>query len=247
MTANDSGVWIRRTSTAAGLAYTAIAEYELARRLGAEVPIAVMLPLALDCYVIAALKWFRAFDVFLSLTLMGAAQVCAHALDAGVVKVNLDLVTVVSLLVPIALWRTHALARHTDEGAPDAEDAPASLSVPSVPPVREVVPPGARLLPITARPAPTVTLERDEPQDSDRTLELGPGTDQDAEDADDGPPPEPPLMTSAQVAARYGIAMSTVRSWVDVGRLTVHGKDARGRNLFHEDELPVISGSVVPS
>ncbi|MFD4527833.1 hypothetical protein ACFWP7_28665 [Streptomyces sp. NPDC058470] len=234
---DNSGVWIRRTSTAAGLAYTAIAEYELARRLGAEVPIAVMLPLALDCYVIAALKWFRAFDVFLSLTLMGAAQVCAHALDAGVVKVNLDLVAVVSLLVPIALWRTHALARQTPQ---DEQDAAPSPAIRPVPEVATEVPQG----PLSEA---KVTLERNEQKDADGTPELLPGTDQDAEDADDGPPPEPPLMTSAQVAERYGIAMSTVRTWVDTGRLTVHSKDARNRSFFHPDELPVISGSVVPS
>jgi DNA-binding transcriptional MerR regulator len=45
-------------------------------------------------------------------------------------------------------------------------------------------------------------------------------------------------MTSAQVAAQYGIDPSTVRSWVAAGRLTVHSKDARGRNLFHPDALP---------
>ncbi|MGW3408089.1 DUF2637 domain-containing protein [Streptomyces sp. NPDC000888] len=82
---------------------------------------------------------------------------------------------------------------------------------------------------------PTVTLERDTQQDADGTPELPPGTDQDAEG---GLPPEPPLMTSSQVAERYGIAMSTVRSWVDTGRLTVHSKDARNRNLFHPDALP---------
>lgn len=174
MTTDSTRTWIRRTSTAAGLAYTAIAEYELARRLGAQQPIAVMLPLSLDCYVIAALKWFRAFDVALSLILMCAAQVAAHALDAGVVKVSLELVTVVSVLVPVALWRTHALARgeSTHEvSAPDPEFVAAVERVPvpaPAPPVPEVypalteavpavpaaVPPGVRLLPIVARPEP---------------------------------------------------------------------------------------------
>lgn len=115
MTTDNTRVWIRRASTAAGLAYTAIAEYELARRLGARAPIAVMLPMSIDCYVIAALKWFKALDVFLSLVLMCAAQVAAHALEAGVVKVSLNLVVVVSVLVPVALWRTHALARGEHE------------------------------------------------------------------------------------------------------------------------------------
>ncbi|MEU5339344.1 hypothetical protein AB0H18_00560 [Streptomyces sp. NPDC020766] len=168
MTTDSTRTWIRRTSTAAGLAYTAIAEYELARRLGAQQPIAVMLPLSLDCYVIAALKWFRAFDVALSLILMCAAQVAAHALDAGVVKVTLELVTVVSVLVPVALWRTHALARgeedvpaepalevsseryETVERVPVPEVYPALAE--AVPAAPLAVPPGVRLLPIVARP-----------------------------------------------------------------------------------------------
>ncbi|MEV6174897.1 helix-turn-helix domain-containing protein [Streptomyces sp. NPDC051954] len=211
---NDSGMWIRRASTAAGLAYTAIAEYELARRLGAEAPIAVMLPISIDCYVIAALKWFRALDVFLSLTLMGAAQVCAHALDAGVVKVSLDLVAVVSLLVPIALWRTHALARQTPQDEQDAE-AFRTESLPS-PPVQQ--------------PGP-VTLERTKQQDAPETPELPPGTQQDTEDA-------PRLLTSSEVAQRCGVDPSTVRSWVANGRLAVHSKDDRGRNQFDPAQLP---------
>lgn len=177
MSTDRTRTWIRRTSTAAGLAYTAIAEYELARRLGARVPIAVMLPLALDCYVVAALTWFRAFDVALSLILMCAAQVAAHALDAGVVRVNLELVTVVSVLVPVALWRTHALARGEETqpspssggGLPEFATAVERVPVPAeqrpvpegypaietaVPAVPEAVPEGVRLLPLVGRPEP---------------------------------------------------------------------------------------------
>lgn len=160
MKTDNTRIWIRRTSTAAGLAYTAIAEYELARRLGAREPIAVMLPLSLDCYVIAALKWFRALDVALSLVLMCAAQVAAHALEAGVVKVSLKLVVVVSVLVPVALWRTHALARgesdHGDGAPPEyvpaveVERVPVAYPAiePVVPAVPEAVPAGVRLLPL---------------------------------------------------------------------------------------------------
>ncbi|MFC4466683.1 hypothetical protein ACFPH6_19485 [Streptomyces xiangluensis] len=178
MTTDNTRTWIRRASTAAGLAYTAIAEYELARRLGAQPPIAVMLPLSLDCYVIAALKWFRPFDVALSLILMCAAQIAAHALDAGVVRVSLDLVAVVSVLVPVALWRTHALARGEEDApvpAPEqgyaaavervpvpAERAPVPEGYPAletaVPAVPEAVPPGVRLLPLVARPEPALVV-----------------------------------------------------------------------------------------
>ncbi len=214
---NQVGTWVRRGSLAAGIAFTATAEYELAHRLGAKPPIAVMLPLALDCYVIAALRWFRAFDIALSLALMGAAQVAAHALEAGVLEVSLNLVTVVSLLVPVAIWRTHALARQTPR------DATPSAAVPPVP---EQTP--------HIQQDPGFTLDRVDEQDADETPELEPGMGQDTEGT---PPPSPVLLTSRVVAERYAVDPSTVRSWVASGRLTVHSKDDRGRNLFHPDAL----------
>jgi hypothetical protein len=219
---DPSRVWIRRASTAAGLAFTATAEYELARRLGARPYIAVMLPISIDCYVVAALKWFRPLDVALSLALMGAAQIAAHALEAGVVKVSLDLVTVVSLLVPISLWRTHALARQTPRDA----TPPAT-----VPPVPEQTPP--------VQAFSFENLDRDEQQDADGTPELPLGTQQDAVSA---MADNPVLITSSDVAARAGVDPSTVRSWVHTGRLTVHGKTDRGHNLFDPVELDQLLG-----
>ncbi|CAM5536007.1 DUF2637 domain-containing protein [Streptomyces canus] len=115
-----------------------------------------------------------------------------------------------------------------------AQDAPASPAVPSVPDSTTVE------LSEPAEP-PTVTLDRLDDQDAVETPELPPGTGQDAEDdwaEANQIPPQPPLLNSAQVAAKYGIEMSTVRSWVASGRLTVHCKGIGGRNLFHEDELP---------
>lgn len=153
------------------------------------------------------------------------------ALNVAGVGYGADPMEYVVAAVPpsAALVAFGALMRQLHERL--AQDAPASPAVPSVPDSTNVE------LPEPAE-APTITLERDEQQDADRTPELPPGTDLDAEDADDGPLPEPPLMTSAQVAERYGIEMSTVRSWVSTGRLTVHSKDARKRSLFHPDALP---------
>lgn len=230
---NLVGTWVRRGSLAAGICYTATAEYELAIRLGAAWPVAVMLPLAIDFYLIAALRWFRGFDIALSLALMGAAQVAAHALEAGVLKVSLNLVTVVSLLVPISLWRTHALARQTPRDA----TPPAT-----VPPVPEASP--------TVQASESVTLDRyrgnglvEAEQDTPETPELPPGTGQDTEDAEPSPSV---LLTSKDVADRYGVDPSTVRSWVANGTLEVHDKTPRGHNLFHPDKLPRVSGSLVP-
>ncbi|MGV9242634.1 hypothetical protein [Streptomyces sp. NPDC003710] len=226
---NQVGTWVRRGSLAAGIAFTATAEYELARRLGAKPPIAVMLPLALDCYVIAALRWFRAFDIALSLALMGAAQVAAHALEAGVLKVSLGLVTVVSLLVPVAIWRTHALARQTPR------DATPPATVPPVPEETPAVQAPSTDLPEGGLSDDEVTLERADQPDADRTPELPPGTDPDDGDA---APSQPVLLTSRDVAQLFNVDPSTVRSWVANERLKVHSKDDRGRNLFHPDDLP---------
>lgn len=141
-----------------------------------------------------------------------------------------------------ALVAFGALMRQLHERlAQDAADAPASSPVLSVRPTPEVVPAGARLLPLIPRPVPTVTLERDDRQDADRTPELEAGS---GEDAEDGPRPEPPLMTSNDVADHYGIKPSTVRNWVALGRIPVHSKDASGRNLFHPDQLPAFQVGV---
>jgi hypothetical protein len=115
-------------------------------------------------------------------------------------------------------------AQDTGQDAQDAEDAPASVPVPPFP---QAVPPGARLLPLVDRPAPTPPSG----PDSEDAPEGG-------EDEQDAPPPEPPLMTSNDVARHYGITPSTVRNWVAAGRIPVHSKDASGRNLFHPEQLP---------
>lgn len=146
--------WLTHGSLAAGIAFTASAEYDLALTLGATPWVAVMLPLAIDAYVVSALRWFRAADIALSLALMGAAQVAAHLIDSGVMQVNIPMVVVVSLLVPIAVWRTHALARggeKTPEPVPAATPA-AAVAEPARRPLPDVVPAGARLLPLMARP-----------------------------------------------------------------------------------------------
>jgi hypothetical protein len=175
--------WLTRLSLAAGIAFTAHAEYDLARSLGADPAIAAMLPVAIDAYVMAALRWFRAFDIALSLSLMGAAQVAAHLLDAKVMTVNIPMVIVVSLLVPVSIWRTHALARIEHAVPAEAAQTVTAVTVerPStmvetppvpevypvlgvhVPAVPEAVPAGGRLLPLVARPEPSVARREPAP------------------------------------------------------------------------------------
>lgn len=222
-------------------------EYHLAETAGWNDPFTYGMPVVLSAYagIAAAVastrrkgdrgRWSAIIGACLALGLAMAAQVVSHLITTGHVIADQPILIAVTSLVPPAVvgHLLHLAASPPDahQDAQDPEDATASTTVPSVPVSTAVD---------TAEPvgAPTVTLERDAHQDADGTPELPPGTDQDAEDAEDGPPPTPPLMTSAQVAEWFNIDPSTVRSWVAAGRLTVFTKDARGRNLFHEDDLP---------
>ncbi|MEV0639021.1 MerR family transcriptional regulator [Streptomyces sp. NPDC050619] len=215
-------------------------EYHLAENAGWKDPFTYGMPVVLSAYagIAAAVastrrrgdrgRWSAIIGACLALGLAMAAQVVSHLIDTGHLTADQPTLIAVTSLVPPAVVG-HLL--HLAATPPDAQDATASPTVPSVPEAAHAP------LPEPLEP-PTITLERDTQQDAARTPELPPGTQEDAEDADDGPPPEPPLMTSSQVAEKYGIDPSTVRSWVQVGRLTVHTKDARGRNLFHPDALP---------
>ncbi|MET7914443.1 hypothetical protein ABZU45_00630 [Streptomyces avermitilis] len=232
-------------------------EYHLAETAGWADPFTYGMPVVLSAYagIAAAVastrrpgdrgRWSAIIGACLALGLAMAAQVVSHLIGTGHVIADQPVLIAVTSLVPPAVvgHLLHLAASPPDaqdapEDAPDVEDTPASSTVLSVPPIPDVVPAGIRLLPMMARPTPTVTLEREDVQDVDETLELEAGTGQDADEVDDGPPPEPPLMTSAQVAQRYGIEQSTVRTWVSLGRLTVHSKTPSGRNLFHPDQLP---------
>jgi hypothetical protein len=229
-------------------------EYHLAETAGWNDPFTYGMPVVLSAYagIAAAVastrrsgdrgRWSAILGACLALGLAMAAQVVSHLITTGHVVADQPMLIAVTSLVPPAVvgHLLHLAASPPDahQDAQDVQDAVASPAVPSVLPVREVVPPGVRLLPITARPRPTVTLEREDARDATGTPELPPGMCQNAEDTEDGPLPEPPLMWSAQVALLYGIDPSTVRSWVASGRLTVHSKDSRGRNLFHPDALP---------
>ncbi|MET9411290.1 hypothetical protein ABZX90_36935 [Streptomyces sp. NPDC002935] len=226
-------------------------EYHLAETAGWNDPFTYGMPVVLSAYagIAAAVastrrpgdrgRWSAIIGACLALGLAMAAQVVSHLITTGHVIADQPLLIAVTSLVPPAVvgHLLHLAASPPDahQDAQDTEDASVSEPVPGVP-VTTIVDTPEPIEP------PIVTLERDEQSDADRTPELPPGTGQDTEDAEDGPPPEPPLMTSAQVAKWFDIDPSTVRNWVHVGRLVVHSKDARGRNLFHPDALPERQG-----
>ncbi|MFI1678818.1 helix-turn-helix domain-containing protein [Streptomyces sp. NPDC020607] len=240
-------------------------EYHLAENAGWNDPFTYGMPVVLSAYagIAAAVastrrsgdrgRWSAIIGACLALGLAMAAQIVSHLIDTGHMAANQPMLIAVTSLVPPAVvgHLLHLAASPPDkvpdapQDAPDTEDAPAADTVLSVPPIPDVVPAGVHLLPVSCRRPATVTLERDDPQDAARTLELEAGMDQDVEDVDDGPAPEPPLMTSAQVAEHYGISPSTVRNWVSLGRIPVHSKDASGRNLFHPEQLPTFQVGVL--
>lgn len=208
--------WLTRLSLGAGVAFTASAEYQLARTLGADQAIAAMLPVAVDAYVIAALRWFRAFDIALSLSLMGATQISAHLLDARVMRVNIPMVVVISLLVPVAIWRTHALARRTAPEVAPGEEFASPAEVPTAPF-------DAPAEPVEPEPVPVLGPFIAMPQ-LPAAAHATPAAADVAPDA---------LMSVADVAKTKGVAEGTVRSWVARNKLTPAQRDSNGRLLFH--------------
>ena len=218
-------------------------EYHLAETAGWNDPFTYGMPVVLSAYagIAAAVastrqpgdrgRWSAILGACLALGLAMAAQVVSHLITTGHVLADQPALIAVTSLVPPAvvghLLHLAATPPDTHQDAQDTEDTTEPAPVPSIP-----------VSAIADTDMPTVTLERDDQQDTDRTPALEPGTEQDTEDTDDGPPPEPPLMTAKDVALYYGIDPSTVRNWVAAGRLTIHSKDPRGRNLFHPDQLP---------
>lgn len=166
------GTALVRTAVAAGVTWTAVAEYSLARMIGSYWIVALALPVALDVYVIAAIRRGLKRDLFGALAIMGVAQVAAHLLEAHQIRISVPLVTAVAMLVPLSIWRAHALAKPakpakataapkkavTDKPVP-ALPRTALVPVPVVPPVpqRAVPSPAAKSRP--KRVTATVTEE----------------------------------------------------------------------------------------
>ncbi|MET7761724.1 hypothetical protein ABZS71_06670 [Streptomyces sp. NPDC005393] len=94
----------------AGIAVTAVGEWELARQVGISRMVAPLLAVVIDVYVIAAVRAARGRDVAAALTMMGGAQVAAHLLRTGHISASVALVAAVSLVAPVVIWRVHALA-----------------------------------------------------------------------------------------------------------------------------------------
>lgn len=131
----DKLKWV---AAAFALVATASAEYELARAIGMNQWIAAAVPGALDAYAVRALRAHR--EVFTAVLAMVGVNAASHLVSAGVLHVGWPLITAVSAIAPLVLWRVHALStpgeyrRRVIWGVPDP--------LADVPPVPAVPPPG---------------------------------------------------------------------------------------------------------
>ena len=100
--------WLKWVAAGFALAATASAEYDLARAIGMNEWIAVAVPGALDAYVVRALRAHR--EVLTAVLAMVGVNAASHLVTAGIMPVDWRLITAVSAIAPLVLWRVHALS-----------------------------------------------------------------------------------------------------------------------------------------
>ncbi|MFE4867697.1 hypothetical protein [Streptomyces sp. NPDC056682] len=204
-------------SLISGIGFTATAEYDLARTIGATVWVAVLLPLALDVYVVAAIRRARGRDIALSLVLMGTAQIAAHMLAARVVAVSVPLVAAVSLLVPLSIWRVHALAVLPAKKKADSERQLAPATPPAQPPIAS---PADRQNEAPQAPPPGATTDRQEEPEPERQL---------APVSRPSGATERPSARRQRTAKKTAVKRRSMDDWVVVAGPVFHDEFARLR------------------
>lgn len=172
---------------------------------------------------------------WLSLAAAMTAQALSHAIVTGHIdtqpRVPLWLVLSVSAVPPLVFGHLLHLAA-TPTGTPPvpaepARETPAATPVPPTSgPVPAAVPAAAWLGALPAGRTALPIVARDTETDAE--------TDQD----EDG---ESRLIATKEVAALCDVSMSTVRTWVDRGRLTPVVRDARNGMLFDRDAVASLS------
>lgn len=113
--------WLKWVAAGFALAATASAEYDLARAIGMNEWIAMAVPGALDAYVVRALRAHR--EVLTAVLAMVGVNAASHLVTAGILAVDWRLITAVSAIAPLVLWRVHALSTPDEHGhAEDTEE-----------------------------------------------------------------------------------------------------------------------------
>lgn len=164
---------------------------------------------------------------FVSLGAAMAAQPVSHMFVTGHLssspRTPLWLVIVVSCVPPLVFGHLLHLAATPVEAAPETPAlVPAEpVTVPShtAPHAAWELPAGARLLPIIAAPTETPETTPETPATQSR------------------------LIATREVADRLGVKDSTVRSWVERGRIRPVVRDGRGAMLFAEFDVLALQES----
>lgn len=274
-------VIVALTAAAFWLSYAHLAEVALAHGMEGKTVRAWAWPATLDLFIVAGeLLMLRAalagkVDPWaIGLTVVGSgSSIALNVAGVGTAAGTLDYVVAAvpptaALLAFGALMRQihQALAGDDEKGTqivstPDVEqgaevtvervddDQPRALTE-----APEIVPAGARILPIVARPEPRPTpyrwdhikgrlVDEDPPRATPTPSVLGPfvplaelaATPVAAE-------PEPvALLSVADVAKARGVAEGTVRSWVARDKLAPAQRDDDGRLLFHPDSVAALN------
>ncbi|MEV6212125.1 hypothetical protein [Kitasatospora sp. NPDC051914] len=112
-------------SMLAAVAVSAHGEWTLGIVCGFHPVVAAGLPLALDTYVLRALRAGR--EVLPAVLGMMATNAASHLVAADVVEAGWPLIAAVSSIAPLVLWRVHVLAHRVaeTEQSPAAEVPPA--------------------------------------------------------------------------------------------------------------------------
>ncbi|WP_435246367.1 helix-turn-helix domain-containing protein [Streptomyces sp. NRRL F-5630] len=203
-------------------------------------------------------RWSAIIGAGVSLAAAMAAQPVSHLFVTGHWSATPHapawLVITVSAVPPLVLGHLLHLAATPTGHAPAASRASRLAR-----PLPAIVPAGVSLLPLVARDAqsrtetparrgpsltwvtvpphamllPLVPLDRETPDADEET----------PRDADDDEPSGRRLIETREVAALHNVKPSTVRTWVDRGRLRPVVRDARGGMLFDRDDVAALGGA----
>lgn len=249
-------VIVALTAAAFWLSYAHLAEVALAHGMRGKEVRAWAWPATLDLFIVAGellmLRAALAREVdpwAVGLTVVGSgSSIALNVAGVGQAAEPLDYVVAAvpptaALLAFGALMRQihQALAGHDEPPSTNVDDAPevtAEVTVEradddqpqALPEPHEVVPAGARTLPIVARPATKTPVFG--PFSALPGLAATPVADELDTVA---------LLTVSDVAKTRGVAEGTVRSWVARNRLAPVQRDDDGRLLFHPDSVAALN------
>ncbi|MHC3427210.1 MerR family transcriptional regulator [Streptomyces sp. DT18] len=203
-------------------------------------------------------RWSAIIGAGVSLAAAMAAQPVSHLFVTGHWSATPHapawLVITVSAVPPLVLGHLLHLAATPTGPVPSASRSSASPRLAR--PLPDVIPAGVALLPLVARDAPSRTETR-APRPPSLTWVTAPPTaallplvplapetpdadDETPRDADDDEGSGRRLIETREVAALHNVKPSTVRTWVDRGRLRPVVRDARGGMLFDRDDVATL-------